>query len=157
MPSGIPISDIKLPRWAFHSLLQSLDLRVDTFSIKGASSGGRLSLTKSVLSAIPSHTLACIKAPKWFYKEIDKRRRAYFWTGKTATTGAHCKVAWDTVCRPTERSWNLKIFASFLNSFTNSTPKVKVHGPNGSYHTYTKEGRDLGIKSRCVLTPGDIS
>jgi hypothetical protein len=61
-----------------------------------------LSLTKSVLSAIPSHTLACIKAPKWCYKEIDKRRRAYFWTGKTATTGAHCKVAWDTVCRPTE-------------------------------------------------------
>jgi hypothetical protein len=72
-----------------------MDVRIDTLSI----SGGRLTLTKSVPSALPSHTFACIKAPKWFYKEIDKRRRAYFWTGQKSTTGAQCKVARDTVCR----------------------------------------------------------
>jgi hypothetical protein len=72
---GIPLSDSKLPRWAL------LDKRVDTLSIIGATSGGRLTLTKSVLSALPSHLLACIKAPKWLYQELDKRRCAYFWSG----------------------------------------------------------------------------
>jgi hypothetical protein len=39
-----------------------------------------------VLSALPSHTLAFIKAARWFYIEVDKRR----W------------VAWDVVYRPIE-------------------------------------------------------
>jgi hypothetical protein len=84
------------------SLLHSLDNRVDTLSIKGALSGGRLTLTKSILSAIPSHILACVKAPKWFYKEIDNRRRGYFWTGQTSALGGQCKVAWDVVYRSIE-------------------------------------------------------
>jgi hypothetical protein len=71
---GLPLSDSKLPPWALQPLLHSLDNCIDTFSIRGASSGGRLSLTKSVLSALPSHTLAWVKAPKWFYKDLDKRR-----------------------------------------------------------------------------------
>jgi hypothetical protein len=79
-----------------------MENRVDTFSIKGASSRGRLTLTKFILSAIPSHFLACIKAPKWFYKEVDNRRRGHFWTGSSATTGGHCKIVWDVVCRPIE-------------------------------------------------------
>jgi hypothetical protein len=79
---GLPLSDSELPRWALFPLLNSMDSQVDTLSIKGATSGGRLTPTKSVVSALPSHALACIKAPKWFYKEIDKRTRAYFWTGQ---------------------------------------------------------------------------
>jgi hypothetical protein len=61
---GLPFFDSKLPRWAMFPLLHSLDGRVDTLSVKGASSGGRLTLTKSVLSTLPTHILACIKAPK---------------------------------------------------------------------------------------------
>jgi hypothetical protein len=86
-------------RWALYPLLHSLDNRVDTLSVKGASSRGCLTLTKSVLSATPSHFLACIKAPKWFYKDIDSRRRGYFSTGNGSATGGQCKVAWDVVCR----------------------------------------------------------
>jgi hypothetical protein len=94
---GLPLSDKRLPRWMLFPLLRSLDNRIDTLSIKGASS--RQTLTKSILSALPSHILACIKAQKWFYKEIDNRRRGYFWTGQTSASGGQCKVSWDTVCR----------------------------------------------------------
>jgi hypothetical protein len=90
---GLPLSDSKLPRWALFPLLQSLDNKVDTLSLKGGSSGGRLTLTKSILSAMPSHILACIKAPRWFYKEIDKRRRGYFWTSNNSALGGQCKIA----------------------------------------------------------------
>jgi hypothetical protein len=37
---GLPLSDSKLPRWVLYPLLQSVDCRVDTLSIKGATSGG---------------------------------------------------------------------------------------------------------------------
>jgi hypothetical protein len=96
---GISLSDSKLPKCALFPLLRSLDNRIDTLSINGATSRGHLTLTKSVLSTLPSHLLACIKAPKWFYHEHNKRRRAYFWPGLKMTTGANCKVAWDTTCR----------------------------------------------------------
>jgi hypothetical protein len=99
---GLPLSDSKLPRWALFLLLHSLDNKVDTLSLKGASSGGRLTLTKSILSALPSHILACIKALKWFYKETDNRRRGYFWIDQNSTSRGQCKIAWDIVCRPIE-------------------------------------------------------
>jgi hypothetical protein len=95
---GLPLSNSKLPRWALYPQLSSIDNRVDTLSIKDVTSRGRLTLTKSVLSALPSHLQSCIKAPKWFYQEVDKRRRAYFWVGQNTTSGAKCKVAWDIVC-----------------------------------------------------------
>jgi hypothetical protein len=63
---GIPLSDSKLPKWALFPILQSLDKRIDTMAISGATSRGRLILSKSVLSTLPSHILAYIKAPKWF-------------------------------------------------------------------------------------------
>jgi hypothetical protein len=90
---GLPLSDSKLSRWALFPLLDSLYSRVDTLSIKGASSGGRLTLMKLVLSALLAHLLACIKAPKWFYKEIDSKRRGYFWTRQTSASGGQCKIA----------------------------------------------------------------
>jgi hypothetical protein len=83
-------------------LLHSLDINIDTFSLRGVSSGGHQTLTKSVLSALTSHLLACVKPSKWLYQEIDKRRRAYFCSGQQSTMGGQCKVARDTVCRPIE-------------------------------------------------------
>jgi hypothetical protein len=64
---GIPMSNPKLPKWALSPFLHSLDIRIGTLAIKGATSGGCLTLTKSVHSALPAHLSACIKASKWFY------------------------------------------------------------------------------------------
>jgi hypothetical protein len=36
---SLPLSDSKLPRWALFPLLQSLDNKVDTLSLKDGSSG----------------------------------------------------------------------------------------------------------------------
>jgi hypothetical protein len=129
---GIPLSDSKSPRWALYPLLHSLDKKVDSLSLSRATSGGCLTLSKSIIFALPSHLLACIKAPIWFYQEIDKRRCAYFWPGQKTTTGARCKIAWDAVCRPIEEgglniinleTQNICLLLKFIH---------KLHMPNKS-------------------------
>lgn len=79
---------------------------------------------------MPSHTLACIKVPKWFYNEVDKRKRAYFWAGQKTTNGAKYKVAWEVVCRPIEEgglniknieTQNICLFLKFIHKLHNSS------------------------------------
>jgi hypothetical protein len=41
--------------------------------------------------------------PKTVIKEIDKRRRAFFWTGEDKCHGSKCLVAWDSVLAPIDR------------------------------------------------------
>jgi hypothetical protein len=60
---GLPISDSNLPGWVLQPLIHSLDCSIGMFSLRGASSDGCLMLTKSVLSALTPHFLACAKAP----------------------------------------------------------------------------------------------
>jgi len=36
--------------------------------------------------------------PKTEIKAIDRRRRAFFWTGEDTCHGSKCLVAWDNVC-----------------------------------------------------------
>ena len=58
---------------------------------------GRLTLSTSVLSSIPLHYISAINVPKTVIKAIDRRRRAFFWTGDEVCHGSKCLVAWDNV------------------------------------------------------------
>jgi hypothetical protein len=78
---GLPLSDSSIQRSIQSKILNVIDSRIDTFMI-GTTSGGRLTLTNSVLSALPVHMMSCFKLPKWLIQEIDKRRRAFFWKGQ---------------------------------------------------------------------------
>jgi hypothetical protein len=86
-----------------------------------------------ILSTLPSHSLACIKALKRFYKVIDNRRRGYFWTDQNSTFRGQCKIAWDIVCRPIDEgglniknleTQNICLLLKFIH---------KLHTSNDSY------------------------
>jgi hypothetical protein len=65
--------------------------------------GGRRELVKSVLSSLPIYMLTALKAPKQFYKAMDKIRRHFLWAGNEQLHGGKCKVSRARVCRPLNR------------------------------------------------------
>jgi hypothetical protein len=61
---------------------------------------GRLELTNSVLSALPTFTMCSIVLPKTVIKQIDKYRRHCLWRGAKASEKKIAKAAWPLVCIP---------------------------------------------------------
>jgi hypothetical protein len=63
---------------------------------------GRRVLVRCVLSALPAFTITVLRAPRKFYKDIDKARRKFLWAQDDEITGGKCKVNWQMVTSPVE-------------------------------------------------------
>jgi hypothetical protein len=59
-------------------------------------------LMKVTLTAISIHVSIAVEVLPWIYKEIDKIRRAFVWTGSNVVRSGQCKVAWARITRPQE-------------------------------------------------------
>lgn len=64
------------------------------------SRAGRSTILKAVLTAMPIYQLTVLDLPVWVRKWIDKRRRAWFWSGKDSYIGEKCWVNLNVLCRP---------------------------------------------------------
>jgi len=62
------------------------------------SQAGRLELTNSVLTALPTYTMCSISLPKTVIKQIDKARKQCLWRGAEANAKKIAKAAWTMVC-----------------------------------------------------------
>jgi hypothetical protein len=61
---------------------------------------GRTALFKSVLASQAIYHLTPLSILPRTLQFINKLERAFLWAAKDSTTGAKCKVNWDTVCHP---------------------------------------------------------
>lgn len=94
---GLPLSPTKLPPSAYASLLSSFDRRLSGWRAQLLSSGGRLVLCNAVLNNLATYFMCSFLLPKSVLESIDKRRRAFLWTGTDSCSGARCLIAWDKV------------------------------------------------------------
>ena len=97
---GVPLSVGRLRRSDEQKLVDAIASRIPTRKGKLLNVAGRMTLTRATLSAIPVHVSITCSLSAWAIRQIDRRRRAFLWSGTDAVAGGSCKVAWPVVCTP---------------------------------------------------------
>ena len=92
----------KLGKSALQPLVDKVANRLPTWKAALLNRAGRVVLTKSTLSAIPTHTALAVTISPWVIKSIDSIRRGFLWQGAQTAEGGHCLLAWPRVCIPPE-------------------------------------------------------
>lgn len=76
---GVPILHRKVNRRTFRFILDKIDQRLSTWKAKTLSFAGRVTLTKSVLQALPSYVMQSAYIPRHICDEIDNKCRRFVW------------------------------------------------------------------------------
>lgn len=79
---GLPLHFRKLRKIDFLPLIDKIGSRLPGWKGRFFTSAGRQALVSSVLSAMPTHHLTVLQAPKWVFKRIDRFRRSFLWKGE---------------------------------------------------------------------------
>ncbi|KAL8139423.1 LOW QUALITY PROTEIN: hypothetical protein V2J09_005444 [Rumex salicifolius] len=96
---GMPILQKCLNKETFREILERVSSRLAGWKGRSLSLAGRLALTKSVLSAIPIHSMSSIMLPASTLASLDKVAHNFIWGSTTESRRQHL-VAWNRVCRP---------------------------------------------------------
>ncbi|KAJ0845937.1 putative RNA-directed DNA polymerase [Helianthus annuus] len=83
------------------SVVEIFKNRLSLWKAKTLSYGGRITLIKSVLNALPTYFLSLFKAPVKVLEALDKIRRIFFWGGSEEKAKMNW-VAWDKTIAPVE-------------------------------------------------------
>jgi len=90
---GIPLSVHKLNRSDEQALIDAVANRIPAWKGSLLNLAGRATLTAVTLSAIPTHISIAVCLSPWAVGQIDKRRRAFLWSGSDHVIGEQCRVA----------------------------------------------------------------
>lgn len=97
---GLPLSTHKLRLADFAPIVLKSDMRLSDWRGRSLPIGGRLLLVNYVLTSMLAHAMNAGLLLTGVIEAIDKRRRAFLWTGKETCNDGQCKVAWTDVCVP---------------------------------------------------------
>lgn len=95
---GLPLVIRKPRKVHFEPMLQVVRNRIEAWKANLLSYGGRITLVKDVLSAIPLHFMQALRMPKGVVKHIDKMRKSFLWRGTETCKGINCLVNWEMTC-----------------------------------------------------------
>nr|KYP59202.1 Putative ribonuclease H protein At1g65750 family [Cajanus cajan] len=74
---GIPLHHSRVNRATYSGIIEKVTQRLNNWKAKSLSFARRLTLTKSVLTALPSYTMQTIWLPRNICHDIDKKNRQF--------------------------------------------------------------------------------
>ena len=87
---------------AFAPLIDRTDRYLGGWQASLLNTMGRAVLVNAVLDSALIYTLSAMQLPQGTIDALDKKRRAFLWSGDTTTNGARCLVVWEQTCLPKE-------------------------------------------------------
>lgn len=95
---GIPLVSGKLSFHDCNPLLEKINKKVQNWTIKNLSYGGKIQLINFVLMAMCRYWTDSYFLPRKLIKEIEKILKGFLWGGKRKA-----KVSWSLICKPKEK------------------------------------------------------
>ena len=86
-------------RQVFAFVRDRLNERINSWSAKFLSKGGKEVLLKSVAQALPTYVMSCFILPKDIIKKLQGAIAKLWWSTKANNRGLHW-IAWEKICKP---------------------------------------------------------
>eukprot|EP00253_Pinus_taeda_P011657 PITA_11657 len=96
---GVLLTAKPMLKSIWEPLINKLQDKVSTWTIKYLNLAGKLVLTKAVLQAIPISMLSALPAPKGVLQQFRNIQRNFLWD-KEETERKWALVSWDKICKP---------------------------------------------------------
>uniref|UniRef100_A0A803QM48 Reverse transcriptase domain-containing protein n=1 Tax=Cannabis sativa TaxID=3483 RepID=A0A803QM48_CANSA len=97
LTSGLPQTFERTKKDAFNYIKDRVWFHLNKWNSKFFSKGGKEILLKSVVQAIPSYAMACLKLPASFHNKIESMMSQFWWGGSVHTRKIHWKN-WSSFC-----------------------------------------------------------
>lgn len=90
-------------RQVFAFIKDRLNNRINSWTAKFLSKGGKEILIKSVAQAMTTYVMSCFLLPQEILNKLKSAIAKFWWSTKQNNRGLHW-MAWDKVCKPAEKS-----------------------------------------------------
>ena len=115
---GVPIFRGRKKTNLFLFIREKISQKIMCWSHRHLSFGGRLTLVKSILEAIPVHIFQVLEPTKGALRMLEQVLARYFWGSCNTTNKTHW-IKWKDICRPTsEGGLGLRCMADIVEAYS---------------------------------------
>ncbi|KAH9670623.1 putative ribonuclease H protein [Citrus sinensis] len=96
---GMPLLHTRVSHHTYQNIIDKVERRLSGWHASLLSLAGRITLTQTVLQAIPVYAMQTTSLPTGINMKIDKACRKFIWSGNS-NQQRMSMVSWDTLCKP---------------------------------------------------------